>query len=252
MPSCPSFTAYAIHSRPGQNPRRLAIGVAWPRLHGGLTVLLDALPVGFDGRIALLAPRATPTSRARFFPAEPPAILNRPAYRAERQVWQALRRAALPAGTLVFYNRATTGCRRRADFLILLADRGVIAVEVKGGRLIYRGGFRQPLAGRPWTKRIEPWLQSHRALTQIFAALGINPLSVPQARMAAMPGTRAGELPFPSGPHLLTAEELEPRQLARKLEALLPRLDPVAGAALGPTLDTLAEALTRTSDRTHQ
>lgn len=110
MPSCPSFTAYAIHSRPGQNPRRLAIGVAWPRFHGGFTVLLHALPVNFDGRIVLLEPRTPFTSKARFFPAALPAVLGRPAFWAERQVWQALRQAPLPAGTLVFYNRAPRSC----------------------------------------------------------------------------------------------------------------------------------------------
>ncbi len=179
-----------------------------------------------------------------------PARLSLPAFRAERQVWLALRRAPLPSGTLVFCNWAPKGCRRRPDFLILHPGRGIIAVEVKGGRLTYRGGFRQPLAGTAYAKRIEPWLQSRRALAQILAALDLNPLAVPHASIVAMPGTFAATLPFPSAPHLLTSEELEPRHLADKLEALLPPLDAGARAALSPALGAIADAVTPPDDRT--
>jgi hypothetical protein len=105
--------------------------------------------------------------------------------------------------------------------------------------------LRQSLAGRQHgSKRVEPWVQSHRALAETIAALHLNPLRIPQAVMLAMPHTRADRLPFPAPPHMLTAEELVPARLARKIEALLPRLDATGSSALAPALASLAKALT--------
>ena len=113
--------------------------------------------------------------------------------------------------------------------------------------------MRQQLAGgQHWRKRIEPWGQAQRALAQALAALKLNPLLIPQASMLAMPAMRADTLPFPRGPHMLTAEDLAPARLARKLEALLPRLDPAAGAALAPALESLTKALTLPADERPQ
>jgi Nuclease-related domain len=205
-------------------------------------------PLPFARLLALVAPRR-PICKARFFPAAMPPALARPAFRGERRVSQALSRAPLPAGTLVCSNRAPPVCRRRPDFLILFPDHGIIAVEVKGGRFAWRGDWRQPLAGTRFAKRIEPWLQSHRALAEILVAFRLNLLADPHASIVAMPATSAGAIPFPSVAHMLTSEELEPRRLARKLEALLPRLDPAAAAALEPALDAIAGALARPADR---
>ncbi len=248
MANAPLLIAYAVNDIAGKKPRWLRIGAAFPRHNGpGLTVILNALPL--RGRIALLEPPA-PRSSATFFPATMPADLaTRRALKAEKLVWQALRRASLPRGTRVFYNRAPKGCRRRADFLILHPERGLIALEVKGGRVHYYDGFRQQLArGQGWRKRVEPWRQAQRAVGQIITALKINPLLIPQAAMVALPGTYAAALPFPPTPHLLTKEDLTPADLARKLEALLPRLDPAAAQALAPALERITQALTSLLD----
>jgi hypothetical protein len=248
MTSDAALFAYAVTTRPSRAPGYLRVGAAFPRRNGpGLTVILNALPL--RGRIVLLEPPA-PRSNASFFPACMPADLaTRAALRGESLVWHALRRAPLPPGTRVFYNRSPQGCRRRADFLILHPERGIIALEVKGGRVHYHDGFRQQLAGGlRWQKRIQPWGQAQRAIGQIITALKINPLLVPHAAMVALPGTFADALPFPPAPHLLTAEDLTPADLARKLEALLPRLDPAASEALAPALDRITQALTPPPD----
>ncbi len=139
-------------------------------------------------------------------------LATRRALRGEKRVWEALHAAPLPAATRVFYNRAPKGCRRRADMLIIHPERGIIAIEVKS------------------------------------TALGLNPIAIPQAAMLALPAMRRDAFPFAPGPHMLTAEDLAPAELARKLDALLPRLDPATCAALAPALETVATALTRPGD----
>jgi hypothetical protein len=245
MTPSPAFIAYAVRHRPGGRPSWLRIGAAFARQGGpGLTLRLNALPLG--GRIVLIEPRVSERPKPVFFPSTMPTDLAiRPALRGEKRVWEALQQAPLSPRTRIFYNRAAKGLRRRADFLILDPGRGVIAIEVKGGRLHYRDGFRQSLAGKqPWSKRIEPWLQSRRALAETIGAAELNPFNIPQAVMLAMPHTRADMLPFPATPHMLTAEEIVSSRLARKLERLLPRLDPAGRAALAPALESLASALT--------
>ena len=208
-------------------------------------MLLNALPIG--GRVVLFQP---PTPGAQFFPTGMPVDLaTKPALRGERRVWQALRRAPFPAGTRIFYNRAPKGCRRRADMLILIPGRGIIAIEVKGGRTYYRGGFRQQIPGQAWGKRIEPWQQAGRALTHALAALGLNPLAIPVAAMFALPAVKRATLPFPPAPHMLTAEDLPPLRLATKFTTLLPPLDAAASAQLASRLDTIAAALARTAHK---
>jgi hypothetical protein len=151
---------------------------------------------------------------ARFFPsALPDQLTARPELRGEKRVWEALRQAQLPAATSVFYNRAAEGCRRRHDFLIVDPARGVIAIEVKGGRVHYRAGFHQHLPGQRWSKRIEPWMQARRALQQTYAALGLNTVAIPcvplvllsqtvfdAVGLVALPATPRDALPFPPPP----------------------------------------------------
>lgn len=211
-----------------------------------VAVLLNALP--FGGRVVLLEPTDRPT--AQFFPDAMPADLaTKPALRGEKRVWLAFRRAPFPAGTRIFYNRAPKGCWRRADMLILIPQRGIIAIEVKGGRVAYCGGLRQQLSGSArGAKRIRPWGQAQRAVAQALAALGLNPIAIPQAFMLAMPDTSASELPFPPAPHMLTAEDLAPALLADKITGLLPPLDIAASAQLVPVLDSIAAALIRPAD----
>jgi hypothetical protein len=160
-----------------------------------LAVLINALPLG--GRIVLLEPKAANRRHAQFFPAAMPADLaKKPALRGEKRVWLALRRAPFPVGTRIFYNRAPKGYRCRADLLILLPGRGIIAIEVKGGLVQYRRRLRPRLAGPGrGAKCVEPWQQAGRALIQVLAALAINPLAIPQAAMLALPAMRAPSVP---------------------------------------------------------
>jgi hypothetical protein len=184
----------------------------------------------------------------RFFPScMPDQLTARPELRGERRVWEALRQAPLPAATSVFYNRAPEGCRRRHDFLIVDPARGIIAIEVKGGRVHYRAGFHQHFPGERWSKRIEPWMQARRALQQTYAALGLNTVAIPCVPLVALPATARDALPFPP-PHMLMLEDLAPVPLARKLDILLPRLDPATRDALAPTFESILAALTRPGD----
>jgi hypothetical protein len=237
----PVLIAYTVTGRPGQKLTWRRIGAAFPA-DRGLTVLRR--------RIVLVEPKVANVCTATFFPATIPVQLaTRPALRGERRVWEALRAAKLSARTRLFYNRSPKGCRRRADMLIIDPERGIIAIEVKSGRVSYRKGLRQQLAGgQRWHKRIEPWGQAQRALAEAFAALGLNPIAIPQAFMLALPAMRRDALPFASAPHMLTAEDLAPAALARKLDALLPRLDPATRAALAPAFENIAAALTRPAD----
>ena len=192
MTQAPAFIAYTVSSRCGCKALWRQIGVAFPHVKG-LAVLLNALPLG--GRVVLLEPNRC---SAQFFPAAMPGDLaTRPALRGERRVWEALRRAPLPAGTRIFYNRAPKGCRRRADLLILLAGRGIIAIEVKGGLVHYRRDLRQRLAGPGrGAKRIEPWQQAGRALAHALAALSSIPL--PSRKRRCWRYRRRARMLFPS------------------------------------------------------
>jgi hypothetical protein len=251
MAQRPSFIAYAVTDRPGRKPVWRRIGVAF-RSEQGLAVTLNALPLG--GRVVLFEPKPGIRGTAQFFPAAMPGDLaTRPALRGENIVWLALRRTRFPPGTRIFYNRSPKGCRRRADMLILIPGRGIIAVEVKGGLVRYRNGFRQRLAGsgrgaERWHKRIAPWQQAGRAVAHALAALRINPVAVPQAFVAVLPATHRDALPFAPPPHLLTSEDLRPASLAAKITALLPPLDPAASAQLAAAMDRIAAALARPSD----
>lgn len=188
MSTNPVFLADTVTNRPGRASGRPRIDAAFPRRDGsGLTLFLNALPRRGQ-RIVLLEP-APPTTSAVFFPSSMPTDLaTRRALRGEKRVWEALRRTPLPPGTRVFYNRAPRGCRRRADFLILHPQRGLIAIEVKGGRVRYHDGFRQRVtAPSRDSKRIQPWRQAQRAVGQMIAALEINPLLIPPASVSCWP-----------------------------------------------------------------
>jgi hypothetical protein len=188
---------------------------------------------------------------ARFFPAIIPVQLAaQPALIGEKRVWEALRAAPLSPDTLVFYNRAAKGCRRRSDMLIVNPQRGLIAIEVKNGLVhFYKKSFRQRRAsGQGWPRRIDPWGQAKRAVAHTLAALGLHPRSIPQAVMLAVPTMTRAAYTFLPGPHILTAKELAPVPLSLKLDAVLPRLDASARAALAPSLQRIAAALTRSGD----
>jgi hypothetical protein len=174
----------------------------------------------------LFVPAERDVAMPRFFPATlPESLATRPALRGEKRVWEALRAAPLPAATAVFYNRAPEGCTRRTDFLIVDPGRGLLAIEVKGGRIQYRDGFPQWIPNQRFPKKIEPWVQARRALQQTYAVLHLNPIAIPCAVVLAMPNMRREQFPFEVPAHTITAEDLAPTVLARKLDTLLPRLD---------------------------
>jgi hypothetical protein len=58
----PVLIAYVVKDRPGKKSRWLRIGVAFPHDKGsGLTVVLNAVPLHFDGRIVLAEPKRDPS-----------------------------------------------------------------------------------------------------------------------------------------------------------------------------------------------
>jgi hypothetical protein len=70
MANDPVLIAYVFKDRPGKKSRWPRIGVAFPHDKGsGLTVVLNALPLHFDGRIVLVEPKIDPSE---FPPAIPP------------------------------------------------------------------------------------------------------------------------------------------------------------------------------------
>ncbi len=189
----------------------------------------------------------------RFFPpAFPPELATRPAYAGEKRVWEALRRARLGDEICVFYNRAPEGCRRRADVLIVDPGRGIIAIEVKGGPIQYRDGFRQWLPDENFPKLIQPWMQAGRAMQQAFAALKLNAITVPFVPVFAAPHMRRHQFPFELPPRMITAENLASVPLARKLDGLLPRLDGATREKLAPVFESIIAALTRPGDETSE
>jgi hypothetical protein len=187
---------------------------------------------------------------AKFFPTMIPVQLAaRPGLAGEKRVWEALRATPHSAETCVFYNRAPKGCRRRADMILINPERGIVAIEVKGGLVHYNRGFRQQLSGdRRWRKPIEPWRQAKLALAQLFAILGLEPDAIPHAVVLAVPTMLRGGYPFSPGAHILTAEDLAPGALTNKLDQLLPRLSSIARRELAPVFDSIATALTRPGD----
>jgi hypothetical protein len=58
-PNPPSKIAWYVVDRGRGRKFWNRIGAAWPHKEGeGITLFLDAIPVGFDGRIVLLPPKA--------------------------------------------------------------------------------------------------------------------------------------------------------------------------------------------------
>jgi hypothetical protein len=58
MTNDPVLIAYTVKDRPGAKSIWTRIGAAFPHDRGaGLTVVLNALPLNFDGRIVLVEPK---------------------------------------------------------------------------------------------------------------------------------------------------------------------------------------------------
>lgn len=185
------------------------------------------------------------------FPATFPHDLKRKPDRAgEANVYKALA-ASMPAGTHIFYDRSVKGARRRVDFLVLIPDRGLIAIEVKGG-LVHagRGAFRQATHSmqgqRSHRKRVEPFKQVKLALRELWEKSGINPLAVPTFIMAAFPKMSDDAFPWGTAKHILTREDFEDAaRLAARITQALPELPQSI-----PALDVLSAALIANQRRT--
>ena len=58
-PNPPALVAWHVTERGRGRKFWNRLGAAWPHKEGeGITLFLDAIPVGFDGRIVLLPPKA--------------------------------------------------------------------------------------------------------------------------------------------------------------------------------------------------
>jgi hypothetical protein len=69
--------AYSVKDRPGAKSIWTRIGAAFPHDKGaGLTVILNALPLNFDGRIVLVEPKldAPPLTALPPAPGRPPPL----------------------------------------------------------------------------------------------------------------------------------------------------------------------------------
>ncbi len=194
----------------------------------------------YDALASAPIAQARPTSYPARFPHD---LTQRPERAGEASVYRALAKA-LPADCTIFYDRTVKGARRRIDFLVLIPDCGLIAIEVKGG-LVHAGpgAFRQATHSmqgqRSHSKRIEPFRQVTLALGQLWEKSGINPLAIPTFIMAAFPNMSEEAYPWGRATHILTREDFDgPDRLAKRImESLAPQPQHVAA------LEVLSAAL---------
>ena len=181
--------------------------------------------------MALMVPSAFPHDLAR-----------KPRLEGEALVYAALQ-AALDAQWWVFYDRPIAGSRRRVDFIAANPDRGILAVEVKGG-LVHdkRGSFRQLVSRAPVRrKRIDPFAQLRLGFRDLLAAAGVEAWAVPAHQAIWFPQMGQGGLRWKPSPHILTRELLEPAALRGLIAAQLGiRLSAVQGRAVGRVMGVLS------------
>jgi hypothetical protein len=91
----------------------------------------------------------------------------------EGVVYDALR-AGLDDSWWVFHDRPVRGTPRRVDFIAINRERGVVAIEVKGG-LVHasRGVFRQVIAQSGQRKRIDPFGQLKLGFARVCGVAGV-------------------------------------------------------------------------------
>jgi hypothetical protein len=76
MTNDPVLIAYTVKDRPNRKAIWTRIGVAFPHDRGaGFTVVLDALPLNFDGRIVLVEPKREPPPLTALPAAPGPMVL---------------------------------------------------------------------------------------------------------------------------------------------------------------------------------
>ena len=157
-------------------------------------------------------------------PAEFPHDLDKkPKLRGEALVFWALS-AALDERWWVLYDRPIPDSRRRVDFLCANPDRGIFAIECKGGMVHdKRGSFRQLVSRKPvWRKKIDPFGQLKLALRDLFAAAGVQTQTLPLHQAIWFPEMGQGGLRWQPSPHILTREILQTDKLIELIDAVLP------------------------------
>lgn len=146
-------------------------------------------------------------------PAFPHDLAQRPARAGEKVVYDALARA-LDDDWSVFYDRRVKGSNRPIDFIVLHPERGLVAIEVKGGMVhAMRGKFRQALPSTTYRKAVLPFAQLKKAIAALFAATGVTADEVPCHLAVFLPLMSAKAFIWGTSPHLLTREHIEPDAL---------------------------------------
>ena len=146
----------------------------------------------------------------------------KPKLAGEKLVFEALR-AGMSEAWSVFYDRPVQGTMRRVDFVAINPERGVVAIEVKGG-LVHasRGAFRQLITRSGQRKRIDPFGQLKMAFARLGDAAGVDVLGVPAHFVIWFPQMGQGAFAWPASPHIWTRELLEAGAVREAIERALP------------------------------
>lgn len=155
----------------------------------------------------------------------PHNLTKRPKLRGEALVYAALQETCDDDWS-VFYDYPIIGSRRRIDFVVVNRNRGVLAIEVKGGMVHdKRGTFRQLLSKAGRRKRVDPFGQLRFGLDDLFRAAGIPQGSLPVHQSIWFPEMGQAGLRWQPSLHILTRETLDPRWLREMIEQALPLSD---------------------------
>jgi hypothetical protein len=158
----------------------------------------------------------------------------------EKLVYDALR-DGLDDNWSVFYDRTVQGTMRRVDFVAIDPQRGVMAIEVKGG-LVHasRGAFRQLITQSGQRKRIDPFGQLKMAFARVCDAAGVDVLALPVHFAIWFPQMAQSAFAWEPSPHIWTRETMGTEALNSAIErALRPRLRASAAIALGRVVAAL-------------
>jgi len=155
----------------------------------------------------------------RVFPHD---LRKKPKLEGEALVFAALA-SALGNDWWVFYDRPVPGTRRRVDFVVVNPDRGVVAIEVKGGLVhAHRGWFRQLVRRPGQRKRIDPFGQLKLGFAGICRAAGVAVGSVPVHLAIWFPQMGQGAFVWKPTPHIWTRELIEAAAVDDAIEVAVP------------------------------
>lgn len=175
-------------------------------------------------------------------PKFPHGLGEKPKLLGERMVYEVLR-DGLSDMWSGFYDRAVRGTLRRVDFIAINPQRGVVAIEVKGGWVhASRGAFRQLIAASGRRKQINPFGQLKMALARVCDAAGVDVLAIPLHLAIWLPQMAQSALTWEPSPHIWTRETIEAGGVGAMIEQLLPEQ---VGGEQGIALGQLTAALLR-------